>query len=138
MSILLLQAQDLPLVLEPVITAYGRACWSDCSWLRQHTNYGPGYWEQMMRSASGFMLRQGSLDSRGPLWAAVSLIRRGNGRPQSGYLRLLEMDQVVMTVEYSVLWLEWRPIFRYFPDVMDLARGILRRSGVTPPDEETT
>jgi hypothetical protein len=122
-------ARDLPQDLGDLVRRYGDIAWDHCHWLHRNTEYRPGYWEKSMRT------QEALLGVAGPLQASLNLIRNGGGTPQKGYLTLLEMGEVKRSVEYEVLRMEWRPIFSYFPDVMDLARSILRRSDVIPPDE---
>ena len=123
--------RGLPEELRDLGRRFGQACWDDCAWLRRNSDYGPSFWEKALRTAE----RAHGTDF-GAVAACESLIRRGGGKPQSGYLVLLEIGQVERSVEYAVLRPEWRPIWLYYPGVTDLARSILRRSGITPPDED--
>jgi hypothetical protein len=110
--------------LRVLLNEYHEACVTDTDWLALNTDYNANRWRQSMNQNTGAQ-------------ASIMLIRAGRGHPQTGFLRLLEIRQVERSVEYSVLRPRWRPIFEWFPDVMDTARRILKQKGVMPPDEAT-
>ncbi len=110
--------------LRVLINEYHQACLTDTDWLAWNTDYNPTRWPQSMNRNTGAQ-------------ASIMLIRAGRGHPQTGFLRLLEIGQVKRSIESSVLRPKWRPIFEWFPDVMDTARKILKQSHIMPPDEAT-
>jgi hypothetical protein len=106
---------------------YEDACWEACSKC-DRAGYDAGWWKSSLRAHGG-------------VEASKGLIRRAqrDNRPQSGFLKLIEMggDWPTLTVEYSVLWPKWRPLFEDAPDLLTTARLFLRQAGITPPDEQT-
>jgi hypothetical protein len=102
---------------------YAQECWDNCTEAERRIGYSGTWWKTKMRAM-------------GEVEASLDLVRKSNGVPQSGFRRLLQGGYAKLTVEYCMLKPEWRPLFADHPQVLDVARFVLRQEGVTPPDED--